>query len=358
MGLDFAYRVFALVFLSMTLAVGCAEEGGPNGPFLLGGSGGTGGVGGTGGGAGTGGVTGGGGMGGDAGMGGAAGTAGSGGSGTGGHTGGGGESGMGGSQECLTSTLCQACPDPFWDCDDDDDCFVGYACIDSGCDELGGAPIGQCRETPGGACMNDGDCPTDYTCLNVPGRGLRCVKSTSGCSTNFDCMMGFSCEGGTCVDRRAACFLDDDCPVGHSCEQEGTSRFCVRVHEDCDIDEDCAGIAPYCVDIDGDGKTECAGELLGGSLACVNADCASPSAPVCEVSLVGSIADCGTRGLCIDDDDCASGFDCVGLWPDGRKECVRPGGTCDELTDCPERTICGSPRTDEDAAPSCMAGVD
>jgi hypothetical protein len=169
--------------------------------------------------------------------------------------------------------------------------------------------------------------------------------------------MGFSCESGACVDRRMACAVDDDCPIGHSCESPTqNTRFCVRIHETCFNQFDCDTLAPYCVDIDGDGTKECAGAPDMASPACVNSGCTAPSAPVCEVSLVGSITTCGQRGLCLDGDDCADGFVCAGLWPDGRKECVRPGGECGHITDCPPRQVCGSPRTG-DEAPSCQAGA-
>ena len=110
----------------------------------------------------------------------------------------------------------------------------------------------------------------------------------------------------------------------------------------------------FAADIDGDGRKECAGAPDSDGVACVNAGCASPSAPVCEVSLVGSITDCGQYGLCLSSADCASGFGCVALWPDGRKECVPTGGSCDRITDCAERQVCASTRFG--GAPNCQAG--
>ncbi|MGB5284673.1 MAG: hypothetical protein WBN29_09170 [Polyangiales bacterium] len=52
--------------------------------------------------------------------------------------------------------------------------------------------------------------------------------------------------------------------------------------------------------------------------------------------------------------DCASGVECVALWPDGRKECVETGGTCSYIADCPEQQVCASARLG--GPPSCQAG--
>jgi len=192
--------------------------------------------------------------------------------------------------------------------------------------------------------------------MNVPAQGDRCVKTTSGCNDSYDCVLGFSCEAGACVDRRMPCSLDADCPMNHSCESPTPStRFCARIHRTCHQDDDCSILAPYCADIDGDGDTECAGADHPSNPACVNSGCTNSSAPVCEASSVGSITDCGQYGLCRNNSDCASGFQCVGLWPDGRKECVPSGGCCDQISDCPERQVCASPRSG--GAPSCQAGA-
>ncbi|MGB8328800.1 MAG: hypothetical protein WCE62_01635 [Polyangiales bacterium] len=190
--------------------------------------------------------------------------------------------------------------------------------------------------------------------MDVPAQGNRCVKTTPGCNGSFDCVLGFSCEAGACVDRRMACGLDDDCPMNHSCEGTST-RFCARIHRTCYDDFDCGGLAPYCIDVDGDGDKECAGSDHPTNPACVNSACTSASAPVCEASSVGSITACGQYGLCLTNADCAGGFQCVDLWPDGRKECVPSGGCCDHISDCPERQVCASPRSG--GAPSCQAGA-
>jgi hypothetical protein len=278
--------------------------------------------------------------------------------GTGGVGGTAGTGGAGGSApQCMTSALCVECPLEGF-CDTTDDCSIGSVCIESGCDSLDGVPIKQCVFAGGGACDTTDDCPEGRECFEVPEEGKRCVKTTPGCATYFDCVPGFSCESGSCVDRRVPCDFDSDCPKNHVCFNMPVSKFCVRIQRDCAEDFDCVGVAPLCDDIDGDGNKECAGELdpYAPSLdPCLNADCTDPSAPVCEAATVGSTSVCGKYGLCLDDRDCAAGFRCVGLWPDGRKECVPSGGSCSSFADCDIRQVCASPR--EDGAPSCQAGL-
>ena len=141
------------------------------------------------------------------------------------------------------------------------------------------------------------------------------------------------------------------------CEAFGSQKFCVRIHQDCEQELDCAGIAPRCEDIDGDGQKECAAPYdpnAASPTACVNSECLDPERPVCEVSDDMRSAVCGRYGLCLTGDDCAEGFDCVLSWPDGRGECV-PGGDCTSVTDCPERQVCASPRAGGAAA--CQAGI-
>jgi hypothetical protein len=209
------------------------------------------------------------------------------------------------------------------------------------------------------------DCGSEYACTNVPSEGPRCVKTTPGCNTDADCILGFSCEGEegakSCVDRRVPCEFDEDCPMSHSCVFTGNGEMCVRVHKTCSSEFNCAKIAPRCEDIDGDTIKECAGVFdpnIPDPVACVNAACTNPSAPVCEVSGQGSVTQCGQYGLCLGDGDCdtVNGFICVGLWSDGRKECVPNGGDCASTSECPIQQVCASPR--EGGVPTCQAGSD
>jgi hypothetical protein len=275
-----------------------------------------------------------------------------------GASGTGGTAGVGGSgPSCMTSLLCRSCPSAGL-CTTDD-CSVGFVCIESGCDSLEGAPIKHCVFGGGGACVTSDMCPPGRVCIDVPGENKRCVKTTPGCDTSFDCVPGFSCEGGSCVDRRLPCDVDDHCPKNHVCVGVTNGSFCRRVQIDCVADFDCVDLARSCEDIDGDDPDdkECAGSIDPNQTppdACVNSECTDGSAPVCETAGAGSTTKCGQYGLCLLPTDCASGFDCVGLWPDGHKECVRIGGSCSNVTDCPVQQVCASPR--EGGPPSCQAG--
>lgn len=370
----------ALALIVVALALGCGE---PETMFVLplGGSGGAAGSSGTGGAAGTGGMGGVGGAGGSAGTGGEAGTGGtSGTAGSGGSAGTGGSSGTGGTGgavgACVTSALCDTCPSEVFDdrflCDAATGAgcaFSGYECVPSGCTTHGGTPLGQCQELASPSCNTDADCPNpgDYDCVQVGGGGSRCQRVATGCNPatqTFDCAPGFSCEGGACVDRRLPCDDTTDCPKSHICHVAiGTGSFCHSVHRSCRVKGDCrweGGIlGEGCVDIDDDGRTECTGELTTTGLACVNTMCPA-SDPICENGVFGNgdTAVCGDYGLCDTDADCGSGFDCVGLWQDGRKECVPDSGPSDNCvsapTDCPLQQVCASPR--EGGRPSCQAG--
>ena len=316
-----AYRWLGILLVSAAFAVGCGngDTGDPRGN---GGDGGVGGVGGAAGGSGTGGTA-----------------------------------GVGGSApSCVTSLLCRSCPSDGF-CDTNDDCSVGFVCIESGCDSLASAPIKQCIFGGGGACETSAMCPEGRECIEVPGENKRCVKTTPGCDTRFDCVPGFSCEGGSCVDRRVPCDLDAHCPKNHTCLGTTNSSFCVRIQRDCLDEFDCIDLAPRCEDIDGDGNKECAGVFdpnQASPSACVNTDCTDASAPVCETAANGSATQCGQYGLCVDDAGCAAGFSCLELWPDGRKECVPSGGSCASFGDCPVQQVCAAPR--EGGAPSCQVG--
>ena len=278
-------------------------------------------------------------------------------------TGTGGTAGVGGSQApCTTSALCGNCPTERL-CDTDIDCVTGGTCIESGCATEQGEPIKQCAHAIGGACFTTGDCPGGSECIALPGESTRCVRTAPGCSLRSHCFEGFDCEDGVCVDRRVACEYSSDCPKNHICRDAANDgRQCVRVHQPCEDERDCAGIAPRCADVDGDGKTECAGvddPNVPGD-ACFNADCAlaDANAPVCEISGIGAATVCGDYGLCRSDNDCDAlgGFVCVLLGLDGRKECAEAGGACSSTTECLTRQVCASPRAG--GPPSCHAGME
>jgi len=290
--------------------------------------------------------------------GGSSGGGGSAGSGGTGGTGGSSGSGGGGVVDCTTSFLCLSCPSGSF-CETNGDCSAGFSCIETGCDDVGGQPRKQCTFAGGGACESSADCSIDRACVDVPGENKRCVKTTPGCDTSFDCVLGFACENGDCVDRRVPCDpQDEQCPKNHVCEGTTNSNFCRRIQQGCESDFDCVDLAPRCEDIDGDLKKECAGTFdLNDpeSDACTNALCGNASAPVCEAASFGSTTQCGKYGLCLVDLDCATNFHCASLWPDGRKECVPDGSGCSSFADCPAQQVCASPRGG--GVPGCQAGL-
>jgi hypothetical protein len=346
----------AMACMLLSLVFGCGEADTP--PVYIG--------------PGTGGSTG---SGGASGMGGISGTGGI--TGSGGATGTGGTAstgGTGGTGAVATKSICTALTPPSWDlCETDLNCALdGYVCVDSGCKDDAGAPIKQCQPSRGRSCVDKNDCsitnPNAYDCVAVSagGGGERCVRVDLGCDTateTYDCPPGFSCEGGACVDRRIPCELPVDCPKSHVCTTTSVSRYCIRTHRTCDKHEDCGGFAAagsFCADVDNDGTKECVGAREG--VGCVNSACVTPSAPVCETGGDETVATCGDYGLCLSDSDCDvdSGFSCVGLWQDGRKECVQmpptplPQNYCDHVTDCPPQQVCAAPRNG--GSPSCQAG--
>lgn len=340
---------WAFVFASLALAVACGDPSPATAPPFTG-TGGSGSSAGTGGMSGTGGVVGSGGM-----------------SGTGASSGTGGTAG-GGAEGCVTSALCDTCLTNT--CSVDSDCLLeSLVCVPTGC-TLDGEPQKECQPARYISCDDPSDCglpdnQANYDCKSVDGGPSRCVRRASGClpeTEDYDCPPGFSCEGGACVDRRVPCNTFADCPKNHVCftvQNATTSSFCVSVFRSCHVEADCSFLGSDCADVDGDGRTECAGELDG--TACVNADdCAGTSDPVCEAGVTGTTAVCGDYGLCLSDSDCdvAKGFSCVGLWQDGRKECVRAGGTCDQVTDCDLQQVCAAPRNGGfPPRPSCQAGT-
>ena len=334
---------FALGLLALIGACGGASDSMP--PRGTGGGGGSLGTGGDG----TGGTGAGGGSTGAGGVQGTGGSVGTGG--TGGNAGTGGSGGTGGAYSC-TNALCHSCPDPEDLCDSDLDCSLpGQACVATGCETEAGASMKRCLPSWGPSCTSVDDCPnpTDYACADIGGGKSRCQRVAAGCNPStesIDCPPGFSCEGGACVDRRLPCDDYTDCPKNHVCHafSGASSSYCVRANRDCNVDTDC--------------RSECAGKLGASDAACVTSDpMCTGSVPVCEAAPFGNAryAACSAYGLCLEDADCAAGFECVGLWQDGRAECVPVAGTtCNQVTDCPPQQVCAAPRSG--GPPSCQSG--
>lgn len=260
---------------------------------------------------------------------------------------------------CQQGPFCLTCPLQSEYCASNDDCGLGFQCTLSDCLGEDGGEIRTCVFSPSPPCGENGECPTDRECMDLgQDYGMRCVKVTEGCNSSFDCPPGYACEEGECRDRRVPCETNDHCPKNHKCLLvDAKAQFCTRIHQSCITDVDCLDLAPRCADVDGDGQKECAPALNPNEYppeACLNQDCGGAS-PVCEFSSIGSSASCGQYGLCRPGmNDCADGFECVALWPDGRSECVPPGGSCSDTTQCPARQVCASAR--DGGPPSCQAG--
>jgi len=257
-----------------------------------------------------------------------------------------------GGSGCNTSALCPTCPDPDSLCDDDNPCPVGEVCLSTGCDDLA-----RCFVTGAGACDVDADCgDPDYECNQSIGR---CLRVAPGCDDSSDCVPGFACESDSCVDRRVPCEVVSDCPHGFACFFASLDqRFCRRITRPCGDDIDCLALGIPCGDVDGDGSSECMPSLDPNAqdpVSCSNAQCPDDAAPVCEAEVGGTGAVCGRFGLCADPPDCAAGFECRDLWGDGRDECVLPGGSCVDSSECPPRQVCATPRTG--GPPGCVGGA-
>ena len=269
-------------------------------------------------------------------------------------------------------TVASICTDPATEedpCESDTDCPFGGVCISTGCKTEAGTAVKSCVSPWGPSCEDAADCPVgDYECRDVGAGQYQCVRTTAGCSPeteHVDCAPGYLCEGATCVDRRLPCSETPDCPKSHVCHTTlpGAS-FCVHTFRTCEDEFDCVWmgvtLGSACEDVDGDGRRECIGFLpntedLDPPPPCLNSSCGAEK--VCESASGGnaSQAECGDYGLCLTDGDCAAGFDCVALWPNGRKECVpSESALCDEQTDCLAPRVCASPW--DGGPPSCQSG--
>lgn len=221
------------------------------------------------------------------------------------------------------------------DCSGGEACADGTTCVDDGCG-------GRRCVLAGHPCVTDGDCPAGSSCTSTVS-GTIC-RSVTACAGSADCPLGFACESGACVDRRVSCGLDAPCPIGFTCllgSRDGAA-FCRRVDLACATEAPCA--VPTCVDVDGDGATECAPALT----SCVLDGCDAPDAGTTCYDQPGrfrgptTVYGCGDYGPC-PADGCASGFECLDLWGDGRPECVPPSGACARTADCPARQVCAPP---------------
>ena len=218
-------------------------------------------------------------------------------------------------------------------------CATGTTCLDNLCGAM------KCFRS-GNPCEGDADCPSGSRCITGPA-GSACTRS-SGCGDSRDCPAGFACETGRCVDRRILCTDLSGCPMGFNCRWLDTSgaRFCVRQYRRCATTTACRPLAAECVDVDGDGMTQC----TVVAECRTNADCAALDR-VCRIDdFKGSY--CGFVGPCVSDGDCSTGYRCIDLWGDGLRECVALGGSCSTTASCPARAVCAISRESE--PPECV----
>ncbi|MFK8001144.1 MAG: hypothetical protein AB8H86_16240 [Polyangiales bacterium] len=207
----------------------------------------------------------------------------------------------------------------------------GFVCVDSFCEGM------EC--VPGSPCTADDQCGSG-NCIKPDGAlpedsGL-CAASDGACTVATDCGYGFRCEEGACIDRRIPCgFHENTCPRGHTCTftpVEG-AIFCVPAHQPCESAGQCEPGA-QCVDVDGNGTTEC---LLVGTCSS-NADCEEGFS--CGVDPATSQASCEPDGLCRSG-SCPAGRTCLDTGI-GTARCVTEGGSCSEDSECEAQAICGA----------------
>lgn len=197
----------------------------------------------------------------------------------------------------------------------------------------------------GSACAGPADCPPGTACTS----GF-CAHSAT-CTDSRNCALGYACEGGACVDRRFPCSVDSNCPYGYACDTSLGLGTCIRLSRPCATAAACNGTfnaAQVCVDIDGDGTTEC--QFANGPCM-TNADCFALGV-VCTPHALTDLSVCGVYGPCRRVGDCPAGAECRDLWGDGIRECVVAGG-CTNSAACPLHQVCATPPSG--GPPSCRS---
>lgn len=236
---------------------------------------------------------------------------------------------------------------PIIPCAGDGDCPDTLRCYDYALDGV------QICAPRGATCLGAASCGAGVDCGVLAiwfGSGAFCMVTGEGCACDGQCPDGFRCEGGSCVDRRVVCADNDGCPWWDVC---GPLRSEIRIcqpsgPEPCTDAEMCSERA-LCVDIEGDGDTEC--QPTTGSTCATNADCVGA---VCgdEDGLRGS--ECGSVGPCLTSGDCPAGRECVDVNGDGNLECQPTGGACLTDAECPPGRICWDP--DGMGGAGCVGG--
>ncbi len=209
-------------------------------------------------------------------------------------------------------------------------CPAGTTCLDTGCG-------GTACLRGGATCVDDSDCPTGSTCTSVSPTERVCARSDATCVDSRDCAAGYACEGSgaarACVNRRISCTYLDACPYGFNCRTEaGIEPFCERVYVRCTNATACPG--RRCIDVDGDGLSECGyGGCTASSSCTAGTQCAFDPPHITMA--------CGPHGVCHSPADCGAGEVCLDVWGDGVLQCEAAGSTCAAGT-CPAGQLCGA----------------
>ncbi len=199
---------------------------------------------------------------------------------------------------------------------------------------------------PGRFCVSNEDCGAEGVCLADFGV---CEPSLDACTDDRSCPYGFRCEEGVCADRRIPCSAGiTPCPRGYICSFAVVSDypFCVPGVVPCEVSETCEPGAS-CVDVNGDGSTEC----IPAGLCTTHDDC--PAELRCGIDPTTGQSACVDDGVCTD--SCPAGFSCADLGS-GVALCVVDGGSCAGDRECPESHVCAS--RIEGEPPRCFASME
>ena len=219
-------------------------------------------------------------------------------------------------------------------------CDEGFHCVPDLCD--GSACV------PGRPCQDGSDCPSGV-CISQNDREGICQAELETCGSSKGCPLGFWCEEGSCIDRRVPCSITFfGCPRGFMCTVVSFSgrSFCVPNHVRCMRSEQCE-LGMDCIDIDGDGKRECAPPGVCTS----NSDCEGLNEG-CSVNPSISLSECSMDGPC-GNGECSEQRECVDITGgEAAPHCIVREGECRVNSECPTQQICASPSIDE--RPRCL----